>query len=153
MRSEYLSRSVAPCPVGLVITAAGGRRNAMTVSFFSEVAHHPAALWVSVARMSYTHELIRESGVFSLAVLHDGQKELAMRCGTGSGRALDRWSGLGMQAGPEGFWYPAEALTVTSCRVRSETVLEDHTVFVADLLAGEVYANRANRRHLLTVDL
>ena len=62
MSNPYIDRSVVVSPVGLVLTEWQGKRNAMTVSFFSEVAHHPTTLWMSIEQSSYTHELIQASG-------------------------------------------------------------------------------------------
>jgi len=53
--SIYITGSVIESAVGLVIVKTGERRNAMTVSMFSEVAHHPTALWVAIATGTLTH--------------------------------------------------------------------------------------------------
>jgi flavin reductase (DIM6/NTAB) family NADH-FMN oxidoreductase RutF len=153
MTSAYLKAPVTPSAVGLVITRAGTASNVMTVSFFSEVAHYPAALWVSIHEGSYTHQLIEESGIFTLAVLHEGQRELALHCGTVSGRDKDKCAAVGLHAGPEGFLFPDDALTAVACRVRTRRKLDDHTLYIADLLVGELETKRSIRRHLLTVDL
>ena len=140
-------------PVGLVIVDHGGRRNAMTVSFFSEVAHHPTCLWVSIAQSSYTHELITAARRFSLVVLHEGQKEYAIACGTASGRETDKCASLPLYpAGPE-TWYLAGSFASMSCRVRSTTPVSDHTLFIADILVGELESRASIHRHLLTTDL
>lgn len=151
--SPYISQAITPGAVGLLITLSGTVRNVMTVSFFSEVAHYPASLWVSVHRQSYTHQLIEESGRFTLAVLHDGQRELALRCGSVSGRNTDKCATLSLHDGPEGFLFPDDALSAVACRVRSRHSLDDHTLFLADILVGELETRNSIRRHLLTVDL
>lgn len=153
MRSSYLSEPVTPSAVGLVITQSGTVSNVMTVSFFSEVAHHPATLWVSIHEGSFTHQLIEESDRFSIAVLHDGQRDLALYCGSVSGRDTDKCGAVGLHAGPEGFLFPDDALTAVACRVRTRQKLNAHTLYIADLLAGELDTWRSIRRHLLTVDL
>lgn len=153
MVSPYLSAAVTPSAVGLVVTQSGAARNVMTVSFFSEVAHYPTTLWVCIERRSYTHELIEATNRFSLAVLHDGQKDLALHCGSVSGRTEDKCSAAGLHAGPEGFLYPGDALAAVACRVRWRRALGEHTLYIADLMAGELETKRSVRRHLLTVDL
>ncbi len=87
---DYLHSPVTDGPVALLIATGGPRVNAMTVRFFSEVAHHPATIWVSVAANSYTHEIIGKTGAFTLAILHDGQAALALECGRASGREQDK---------------------------------------------------------------
>jgi flavin reductase (DIM6/NTAB) family NADH-FMN oxidoreductase RutF len=139
--------------VGLIITDRGQQINLMTVSFFSEVAHHPTALWVSIARSAYTHDLIEETGRFTLAVLHDGQKELALKCGSVSGRSGDKSALLPVHRSENGHLYPEDALASAACRIRRTHALGDHTLYIADILAGEVETRRNIRRHLLTTDL
>lgn len=153
MTSPYLSGSVVESPVGILLTEAGERRNAMTISFFSEVAHHPTTLWISVAPGSYTRELIETSGRFTLAVLHDRQKDLAWECGLVSGRDTDKFGKLRTHRGPAGFLYLDEALGAAACRVRSSRPAGDHILFVAEIVAGEVETRHSLRRALLTRDL
>lgn len=153
MESPYLRESVCPSPVGLVLTERDGRPNAMTASFFSEVAHHPTTLWVSIARASFTHELIAGSGRFSLVILHKGQGELAVRCAAASGRDVDKAAGLDVYRVGDGHWYLNDAMVSVACRVRSARAVGDHTLFIADILAGECETRNMGRRHLLTADL
>lgn len=152
MDSPYLRGSVLESPVGLVLTEDRGRANAMTGSFFSEVAHYPTALWVSIATHSLTHELIESSRRFSLAVLHAGQKEIAEWCGSDSGRSKDKCARLNLYRVADAFLYLAGSLSSISCEVRSSHQLDGHTMYVAAMLAGETDSNSSVRRHLLTAD-
>ena len=151
--SPYLAGSVTEAPVGLVLTEAGGRSNAMTVSFFSEVAHYPTALWVSIAKNSFTHELLEASGRFSLIVLHRKQVELARLCGTASGRNQNKCASLPVYRSKENFLFLEHALTSTACEVESRTDVGDHTLFIGKILFGDVDSAASIHRHLLTVDL
>ncbi len=153
MKSRYLDGSVVECPVGLLLTESGDRRNAATISFFSEVAHHPTSLWISLDPTSLSKELIDESGRFTLIVLHDGQKEIAERCGLQSGRNTDKFSGLKTHRGAQDFLYMDEAYGSAACRVRSSHPAGDHVLIIADILAGEVETKYSQRRALLTRDL
>lgn len=125
----------------------------MTLSFFSEVAHHPTTLWVSVGQDCYTHQLVQESGRFSLALLRRGQRDLALRCGTVSGRQADKCASLALYRSADGFLYLPGALACVSCRVRSLHPVGDHTLFIADLLSGEFDTRSSIHPHLLTTDL
>jgi flavin reductase (DIM6/NTAB) family NADH-FMN oxidoreductase RutF len=153
MTSPYISESIVESAVGLVLTESDGRRNAMTVSFFSEVAHHPTALWVSIARASYTHALVEESGRFTLAVLNQRQGAIALACGTASGRDVDKCARLDLYPGPENYWYLGGALASTAARVRQAVPVGDHTLFVADILASDLESRSSHLRHLLLSDL
>jgi flavin reductase (DIM6/NTAB) family NADH-FMN oxidoreductase RutF len=153
MDSPYVTNGVMDSAVGLILVELGDRRNAMTVSFFSEVAHHPTALWVSVARTAYTHELIRAGGKFTLAVLNQTQAKLAYHCGTSSGRAADKCAALNLYKSPQGFLFMSDALASTACSLSNSIDIDDHTLFVADILESHLSSRQAHRRHLLLSDL
>jgi len=153
MISPYISDSIIESAVGLVIVNAGDTRNAMTVSFYSEVAHHPTALWVSIAKTSFTHTLLEKQPEFSLAVLNDTQVAIANSCGTVSGRDQDKCSTLNLYSTPQGFLFLHGALASTSCRVRNSIELADHTLFIADILETELESRTSHRRQILLSDL
>jgi flavin reductase (DIM6/NTAB) family NADH-FMN oxidoreductase RutF len=151
---DYLNSPVADGPVALLIASEGPRVNAMTVRFFSEVAHHPVSLWVSVARASYTHELIEKSCEFTLAMLHDGQAALALECGGASGRERDKSLGDRLYKNANGHLFLHDAFSSTACRVRQRIALGDHSLLIADILEGNFDSrNFVLRRHLLVSDL
>ena len=152
-RSQYLSGAIVESPVGLVLTEYGDRANAMTVSFFSEAAHHPTTCWISVAQSTYTYRLLRERRQFSLIVLHEKQKDIATLCGSLSGRDHDKCATLNLYRGPHGFLGLNDAIASVACRIRSEHPLQDHTLFIADMIAADVETRSIVRRHLLTIDL
>jgi flavin reductase (DIM6/NTAB) family NADH-FMN oxidoreductase RutF len=152
LSSPYLAGSVTESPVGLVLTESDGRRNAMTVSFFSEVSHHPTTLWVSIAKDSLTHTFIQQSQQFSLIVLHERQQEFARICGTVSGRREDKCARLPLRALGQHLFLDG-ALASVACTVRTCVDVGDHTVFIADIVSGEMETLNTMRRHLLTVDL
>ena len=151
--SPYLQHSVVESAVGLVVSELGDQRNAMTVSFFSEVAHYPTALWVSIAQSAYTHELISASGRFSLIVLHVGQKDLASACGFSSGRSANKCANLDLYRAHSEYWFLDGAISSVACRVRSAREGNGHTLFIADILASDVETRSRTRRHLLTTDM
>ena len=153
MTSPYITDSIIPSIVGLVVVKAGGRANAMTVSLFSEVAHHPTSLWVSIAQSSYTHSLLEEGGRFSLIVLNQTQKEIALNCGSASGRDRDKCAALDLYPGPEGYLFLNGALASTACSVRQSVPVDDHTLFIADILQTEIESRKSHLRQLLLSDL
>lgn len=153
MTSPYLQGSVVESAVGLVVVETPTRRNAMTVSFFSEVAHHPTTMWVSISLRSLTHSLLEEAGCFSLILLHQRQAAIALACGTQSGRDHDKCAVLDLYRYTENFLFLRGALTSTACRVRRAEDLGDHTLFIADMQAGHVETRRTFARQLLLSDL
>lgn len=152
MNSPYLTDYILESAVGLILSESETRRNAMTISGFSEAAHHPATLWISVAKSAYSHALVRESGTFSLAILNVDQKDIALSCGTISGRQHDKCSSLDLYRNREGFLFLRRALASTACSVRQSIDMDDHTLFVADILSTDLDSRSAHLRHLLLSD-
>src|SRR5512138_2457869 len=92
--SPYLTKPVMDAPVGILIVELATVSNAMTISCFSEVAHHPAAIWVSVEKSTYTHDLLGEAKKFSLAILSQNQTAIALKCAHRSRPTTDKCSQL-----------------------------------------------------------
>ena len=151
--SAYITDSVIESAVGLLLVETGSGRNAMTISCFSEAAHHPSTLWISVAKTAYSNALIRETGKFSLAILNRNQKEIALRCGTVSGREHDKCASLDLYQNQDGFLFLRRALASTACKVRQSIEIDDHTLFIADILSSDLDSSSAHLRHLLISDL
>lgn len=152
-RSPYVDLAVTDAMVGVVTTRAGDQRNAMTVSFASEVAHHPTALWVSIHRSTLTHELIQQSGRFTLALLHAGQRTLAWQLGSTSGRDADKCAGLLLEAQQESWLFLGPAATNTACEVERTIPVDDHTLILGRILFGSLDSRGRERRALLLSDL
>ena|SRR5580700_4123767 len=151
--NPYLRDAVAESPIGLAIVKLEDRRNAITVSFFSEVAHYPTAMWISVSKDSYTHPLLRRAGRFSFITLSHEQSGIAIACGTASGRAQDKCSALDLYDNGDGFLFLKDALASTACRIASEIDVGDHTLFIGHMLSGDVSTRSRNLRQLLLSDL
>jgi flavin reductase (DIM6/NTAB) family NADH-FMN oxidoreductase RutF len=151
--NQYITNSVLDSAVALLIVETGARRNAMTISFFSEVAHFPAALWVSVARTSYSYELLQESATFSLAVLNQKQRAIALSCGNTSGRSTDKCKSLRLYKSEGGFLFLEDAIASTGAKIRESAEIGDHTLFVADIVESHFSTKASRFRHLLLSDL
>jgi flavin reductase (DIM6/NTAB) family NADH-FMN oxidoreductase RutF len=148
----YVERAITEAPVGLVVAWAGSRANAMTVSFFSEVAHHPTSMWLSIARDTYTHSLLEENPEFSFITLSQRQAGIAVACGTVSGWRTDKCKTLDMYD-DRGFLFLRGAIASTACRLVRGVRLDDRTLYIAHLLHGDVERGRSAVRNLLVSDL
>jgi len=110
-------------------------------------------MWVSVAQSSYTHQLILETGRFSFIALHERQSDIALACGTESGFTRDKCALLDLSLHEDNFLYLKGALASTACRVRTSKLVGDHTLFIADLLSGEMETRATVYRQLLLSDI
>jgi flavin reductase (DIM6/NTAB) family NADH-FMN oxidoreductase RutF len=125
----------------------------MTVSFFSEVAHHPTALWVAIAPHTLTNSMLEQTGRFTLAVLNEKQAQIARNCGSVSGREVDKCAALDLYLSSTEFLFLNGALASTGCIVRHATKLGEHTIFVADIVEAQIESRTSHLRHLLLSDL
>ena len=150
--SPYVTGAVLDRLVGLLLVTEGERSNAMTVSFFGEVSHHPTTLWVSVALASYTLEMLERTDRFTLAVLTRDQRAVAEACAAASGRERDKCAGLPLRTTPAGHLYLDGAHTNLACRVRRRIPVGDHVLCVADILEGEAETRVAHRPMLYVSD-
>jgi len=151
--SPYLTQSVVPGPVGLVVVRTAAGVNAMTVSLFSEVAHYPTSMWMAIAPETLTHAMLLEVRRFSFITLHAKQRELAVACGTVSGRVSNKCAGLGLYEHRDGFLFLRDALASTACTIERGVPEGDHTLFLCNLVSGDITGRRTAQRQLLLSDL
>lgn len=130
--SPYLTHAMVENAVALVTSSHAGRMNAMTVSFFAESSHVPPLLRVAISPTCLTHELITRSGWFGLSLLAAGQDELALACGTTTGRQRDKFAEFRLQhlVSENGIPLLSDCLTTSECQVIDRIELGEHTLFV-----------------------
>ena len=151
--NPYIRDSIVDSAVAIVLVQTGNRRNAITISCFSEVAHYPAAIWISVAKTAYSHDLIREAKRFSLAVLSEKQRSVALTCGTFSGRVVDKCDSLDLYQSPGGFLFLRGALASTGTLLSKAMDIGDHTMFLGNIVEAHLDSRASRLRHLLLSDL
>jgi flavin reductase (DIM6/NTAB) family NADH-FMN oxidoreductase RutF len=151
--ARYLDGAIVDNGVALVTSAHRGQKNAMTATFFAESSHLPPLLRVSIARNSFTWGLVGEAGRFGLSVLAQGQEELAIRCGTGSGKGTERLATISHRMGAHGVPLLMDALTTSECLVVDALELPDFTVFVAEVVASYRETSKSYLRPLLVSEL
>lgn len=149
----YVIGALVNAPVGLLIARDGTGFNPMTVSCFSEAAHHPASIWVSISKGAYTHSLLERAPEFSFIALESHQGHIAVACGTASGRSTDKRDLLDVYENDRGFVFVKGALASTACRIHRSIPRGDHTLVLADMLSGDVDRRRGTTRNLLISDL
>ena len=79
-----------PMPVCIVGTKVKEKPNFMAVAWFSKVNNEPPMMMVSLAKVQYTAEAIKENGVFSINFPGKGLVAETDFCGLVSGRNLDK---------------------------------------------------------------
>ena len=124
-------------PVAITAAAHGGERSCGT-STLMYVSLAPAMVAIAEHPGSRTARLIRESGQFSVSLLHDSQQDLAAAAGK-SAPGPDKFATLGIPVAepPEGFTAPgvAGSIAILWCRVTQSMETGDHRLYVGELAA------------------
>jgi flavin reductase (DIM6/NTAB) family NADH-FMN oxidoreductase RutF len=120
-------------------TRRGREMTAMTAAWVSQVSEHPPCLVVAVRDDRYTHDVILESGTFSLSILRDDQVDVAAYFAEASGEYHDKLHGIPYGQSPGGSPVLLDCLAYLDCRVLDTAHMGDHTIFIGEVTAGESY--------------
>ena len=127
---------------GLFVLSArrGGKDNGCITNTAIQVTTTPNRIVVAVNKSNYTHDMVAETGRFTVSVLSEEAKfDLFQRFGFQSGRDADKFAGFGAHTGrdADGIPYVTQGANAwLSCKVASATDLGTHTLFLADVLDG-----------------
>ena len=127
--------------VTIVTTRRGDSVHGTTMSAVCSVSLQPQLVLVCIDHESDIHVLIRESGVFAINMLHEGQAELAAelsRKGTPELLAAHRLESLPYHLGETGAPLLADSLAHVECRVENTIEAGDHTIYVGVVLAASM---------------
>jgi uncharacterized repeat protein (TIGR04076 family) len=119
--------------VVVITTRCGEKRNGMTACWVTRSADQPFFMMASVWNKNFSHDLIKDSGIFSVHVLRSDQVDLAKHFGKQSGREVDKFARVPYRNGRTGSPILADCLAYLDCRVVSSTESGDHTIFVGEV--------------------
>ncbi len=112
--------------------------NGMTASWVSQVSLKPLLVMVSIAPPRYSHDLIKESGIFAINVLDGTQAELGKRFGYKSGRQVDKLAGLEWTTAATGAPILPQAYAYLDLKLKNTFTAGDHTLFVGEVVAAKI---------------
>uniref|UniRef100_A0A7V4G8C3 Flavin reductase n=1 Tax=Desulfobacca acetoxidans TaxID=60893 RepID=A0A7V4G8C3_9BACT len=124
--------------VYVITTRLGPRVNGMTAAWVSQVSLRPLLLMVSIAPARYSHDLIKESGIFAVNVLTQDQVDLGKRFGYQSGRRVDKFAGLDYITAVTGAPILPQALAYFDLKVEEIFPAGDHSLFVGEVLEAKI---------------
>jgi len=139
------SRPVYPSPAALVTSVdARGRANIITLGeAYNLSVRRPVIVGISIAKARYSHALISASREFVLNLPTTRILEAVDRCGTTSGREVDKFALTGLTPLPAHRVRPpliAECPVNLECRVIDVQEIGDHDMFVGEVLVEHVDA-------------
>lgn len=115
--------------------------NACIINTAIQVTSSPNRIAVTVNKNNYTHQMIKNTGVFNISVISEkADFSLFKRFGFSSGLNTDKLEGFdGRLRGLNGVIYVTENTNAyISGKVEREIDLGTHTMFIADVTDGEV---------------
>ena len=142
-RSMKNEKAMYALTYGLFILTArqGERDNGCIVNTVGQVTIAPNRITVAMDKANLTHDMIAETGEFTVSVLSEKAKfDLFRRFGFQSGRDVDKFAGFGgAERGENGILYVTEGANAwMSGKVVSSVDLGTHTLFLADVLDADM---------------
>ena len=134
-----------PFPVAVTTVSQGRTNGLMSLSAGSGgIIDEAPRITISLTKFNFTHDLVKESGVFAMHLLaaEDADllaKSLAILMGLGgsSGRDGDKMAQFLTKPGVTGSPILLDALSYVEGRVVGELDNEENTIFLADVVAAE----------------
>lgn len=143
MKNEKAMRALS---YGLFVLTArqGDKDNGCIINTGMQVTTSPNRVLFTVDKKNYTHDMVLQTGVFTLNVISEGARmDLFQRFGFQSGREVDKLAGFEahIRRGDNGVVQVTQGVNAwISGTVVSTLDLGTHTLFVADVTDGDVIA-------------
>lgn len=118
----------------IITTKSGERVNGMTAAWVIRASIEPPMVSVSIGKTRYSHGLIKESGVFAVNILKDGQIDIGKHFGFQSGRRTNKFEKIEYETRTTGSPILKDIAGYLDCRVVSSCDAGDHTIFVGEVV-------------------
>jgi len=125
--------------ITVVTTRDGEGPLGLTVSAFCSVSLSPPLVLVSLDAGSEAHKGLRESGLFGVSILAEGQDEVS-RLFARPGR--EKFREVPLETGQRGLALIPGALAHIECEVRAAHAAGDHILYVGEIVALAVRPGR-----------
>ena len=124
----------------VVTSKKGDKLNGQIANSVFQVTSEPPTIAVSINKKNLTWEYIKDSGVFAVSVLCvDTPLSFIGRFGFKSGRDTNKFEGINYKFGETGAPIVTDnAVSYLEARVTKEMDVGTHTVFIGEVVAGEV---------------
>ncbi len=150
-------RPIYPSPAGLVSSVDGdGRANIITLGeIFNVSIAGPVIVGIAIAKPRYSHELISASREYVVNLPTSAMVEIVDRCGSVSGRDVDKFARFSLTAVPAEKVRPpliAECPVNIECRVIGIQEIGDHDLFLGEVLVEHVDEEALDESGRILVD-
>ena len=114
-----------------------GRDNLMTAAWAGTVCSDPVMVSVSIRKERFSHDIIENTGEFTISLTTTGLARAADYCGVRSGRDVDKFKEMKLtklESAKIRAPGVAESPVVLECRVKQIARLGSHDMFVAEVV-------------------
>jgi ferric-chelate reductase [NAD(P)H] len=124
----------------LVSSRKGDKINAQLSNTVVQISPDPATMLISISKKNYTHEMISESGVFTISIISElcEMKEIGpfgFRCG----RDFDKFKDCKYELGKNGAPFVRENMCgYIECEVLRSVDSDSHTLFIGKVTEAEL---------------
>lgn len=143
--SEINNNALFKLSYGLfVLTAKGEKDNGCIINTVMQVTDRPLKIVICVNKANYTHDLIKQNGIFNVSVLSEQTPfSVFQHFGFQSGRDTDKFENYeNAKRSENGLYYITDcANAFMSCKVTEEIDLGTHTEFVAEVTEAQVLSS------------
>jgi len=128
-------------PHGLYICGVkdGEEMNGFTASWLMQASFKPPLIVNCVKQDSVSHQMIKNSGVFAISFLEDGQKDLAQKFFKPMRRVGNKFEDVEFYLGETGCPIISDSLGYVECTVVDAVEKGDHTVYVGEVIAAGIH--------------
>lgn len=131
-------RVLRSLPYGLYVvgSAAGGRRNAMTLNWASQVSFEPKLIAIGVEKTALTHELIAVGGCFTLNTVAREDRAVVRKFTKPvlDDTAARTLNGFAYRDGHSGAPILELAVSYVDCRLTQQVDVGTHSLFIGEVL-------------------
>jgi len=146
---EALGHS-SPQSVSLIcVPRPDGATNLAPVAWWTYLESEPPMVGFSMAKQSYTAELVADVGKLALVLPAEEIADDVLKCGMATGRDVDKAAEYGIELAGDSVKYPVESKLVFICNVSQNVPVGDCVFFVCDV--AEILLDEA-KRHIYTTN-
>jgi flavin reductase (DIM6/NTAB) family NADH-FMN oxidoreductase RutF len=124
----------------LVSSRKGDKINAQLSNTVVQISPDPATMLISISKKNYTHEMISESGVFTISIISElcEMKQIGP-FGFRTGRDYDKFKDCAYEPGKNGAPFVRENMCgYIECEVLRSVDSDSHTIFIGKVTEAEL---------------
>lgn len=125
--------------VTIVTTAHADRLCGLTVSSFASLSLDPMLVLVCIDHSAASHDMIATAGQYAVNILSEGQEYLSRRFAT---HDTEKFLPETFEVSPHGLPLLHGVLAQIECAIRNTLPGGDHTIFVGEVIAAQVFDRR-----------